>query len=152
MKDQLDQFVEQLQNQIYEETRAEFGETVYNRWREPKYMGRMELPDGYGRSRGSCGDNVEIFLRFKDGRVIDASFLSDGCMSSQVCGSFAAELALNLSPEELAGITGEKILDAIGGLPEENRHNAFVAAEALRQALNQYNSRPTGTKPPGHQP
>jgi nitrogen fixation NifU-like protein len=138
MADELDRFVEQLQAQIYEETRTEFGEKVYNRWRNPKYMGKMDLPDGYGKNRGDCGDTMEIFLRFKGDRVAEASFLSDGCGPSQVCGSFAAELAMNKSLEELAGISGEMILDMAGGLPEDNEHCAFVAAAALREALRNY--------------
>ncbi|MEW6079772.1 MAG: iron-sulfur cluster assembly scaffold protein [Thermodesulfobacteriota bacterium] len=152
MTDPLDQFVEQLQNQIYEETRAEFGETVYNRWRNPKYMGRMDLPDGYGKIKGDCGDTMEIFLKFKDDRVTAAAFMTDGCGPSQVCGSFAAELAIGKNPEELKAISGDVILKVIGGLPEENEHCAYIAAETLHQALRQHLDQKIKTTPAGNQP
>ena len=152
MTDPLDQFVEQLQSQINEETRAEFGETVYNRWRDPKHMGRMDLPDGHGKVKGDCGDTMEIFLKFKDDRVIAATFMTDGCGPSQVCGSFAAELAMNKNPDELAAISGDLILDIIGGLPEENEHCAYIAAESLRQALRRYIDQKAGAKPSERQP
>jgi len=138
MSDKLDQFVEQLQEKINKETREEFGETVYNRWREPKYMERMDLPDGYGCLKGSCGDTMEIFLKFKDNRVIAASFMTDGCGPSQVCGSYAVELAHGKSPEDVADINGEMILDIVGGLPEDNEHCAFLAASVLHEALDDY--------------
>lgn len=39
---------------------------------------------------------------------------------------------------ELMNITGEAILEKIGRFPEEDRHCAFLAAETLQEALNQY--------------
>jgi nitrogen fixation NifU-like protein len=81
---------------------------------------------------------MEIFLRLEGDRVKEASFFTDGCGSSTVCGSFAAELALGRTPDELIDITGERILEILGGLPEEDRHCAFLAAEALQEALNAY--------------
>ncbi len=147
MNDELDRFVEQLQDKIYEETRVEFGEKAYHRWRHPKYVGKMDLPDGHARITGTCGDTIEIFLRFKDNRVTAASFLTDGCGSSLVCGSYAAELATGKSPEELADISGKTILDILGGLPEDYEHCAFLAAEALRQAVYDYTGRQKATEP-----
>jgi nitrogen fixation NifU-like protein len=55
-----------------------------------------------------------------------------------VCGSFAVELAFGKSPDEILDITGESILRKIGGLPEEDKHCAFLSAEALQEALNNY--------------
>jgi len=55
-----------------------------------------------------------------------------------VCGSFAAELALGKSPDELVEITGDAILKILGGLPKEDEHCAFLAGETLQEALNEY--------------
>jgi nitrogen fixation protein NifU and related proteins len=93
---------------------------AYERWLKPLYMGGMRVPDGYGRITGTCGDTMEIFLRFERGRIKEANFKTDGCGSSTVCGSFAAELAHGKSPDELAEITGEVILKVLGGLPRKN--------------------------------
>ena len=138
MADKLDDFVKNLQNQIFDETRATYGEVVFQRWLNPLYMGVMNDADGYGRVTGSCGDTIEIFLRFEKGNVKEALFQTDGCGSSTVCGSFAAELALSQTPDELIEITGERILEVLGGLPKEDRHCAFLAAETLQEALNDY--------------
>ena len=62
----------------------------------------------------------------------------DGCGSSTVCGSFVAELALGNTPDELVEITVETILKIPGSFPEENRHCAFLAADTLQDALNDY--------------
>jgi nitrogen fixation NifU-like protein len=138
MSDSLDDFVQDLQKQIFEETKAAYGEIVYQRWRNPLYMEKMENSDAHAQVKGECGDTVEIFLKFKNDRTEEASFLTDGCGPSAVCGSFAAEMSIGKSPDEILEITGEAILKKLGGLPEEDRHCAFLAAATLQEALNTY--------------
>ena len=138
MADGFDEFARTLQQRIYEETREAYGRKAFERWRRPLYVGAMLNPEGYGCVKGICGDTMEIFLRFENDRVKEATFQTDGCGSSTVCGSFAAELAHGGTPDEVAEITGEMILEVLGGLPEEERHCAFLAAETLQVALDDY--------------
>jgi nitrogen fixation NifU-like protein len=138
MSDDLDDFARELQDQIYEETRRTYGQVAFERWLNPLYMGVMDNPDGCGRVTGSCGDTMEIFLRFEKGRVKEAVFQTDGCGPSAVCGSFAAELAHGKNPDDVADISGETILDILGGLPDQDQHCAFLAAETLQEALSDY--------------
>lgn len=138
MSNDLDDFVQDLQGQIYEETRAAYGDVAFERWLNPLYMGTIDNPDGYGCLTGSCGDTIQVFLKFENDQVQEASFLTDGCGASAVCGSFAAELSLGKSPDELVEITGDAILKILGGLPKEDEHCAFLAGETLQEALNEY--------------
>jgi nitrogen fixation protein NifU and related proteins len=147
MGSDLDDFVLELQEKIYDETRDAYGDVAFERWRNPRHAGRLEDPDGYGRVTGSCGDTMQIFLKFEGDRVQDASFETDGCGSSTVCGSFAAEMAIGRTPDELLEVTGEAILETLGGLPEEERHCAFLAAETVQEALNDYMVKGTGKVP-----
>lgn len=144
MNDRLDDFVNNLQQQIFEETKIAYGELGFSRWRNPLYRGAMDNADGHGRVVGSCGDTMQIFLKFENDRVKEASFLTDGCGSSTVCGSLAAELAHGRRAEELADITGDAILEVLGVFPEEDRHCAFLAAETVQDALGDYMRRQIG--------
>jgi nitrogen fixation NifU-like protein len=138
MSDRLDDFVNTLQDEIFEDTLKIYGEKAYQRWRNPLYMDSMQDPDGYGRITGPCGDTMEIYLKFKKGRVREASFQTDGCGPSLICGSFAAELALGKNTDELKDITHETILKVVGGLPEEDQHCALLAANTLHEAIDHY--------------
>ena len=138
MTDTFNHFVNELQNQIYEEMRAAYGQVAYERWLKPLFVGAIENPDGYGRVTGSCGDTVEIFLRFEHKMVKDARFQTDGCAASMICASFAAELACGKNVEEVAKISGDTILSILGGLPKEDRHCAYLAAATLQEALGNY--------------
>ncbi|MBW1783021.1 MAG: iron-sulfur cluster assembly scaffold protein [Deltaproteobacteria bacterium] len=138
MSDDFDDFARNLQEQIFEETKGAYGGVAFERWLNPLYMGRVDHPDAYARVTGPCHDTMEIFLRFEQGRVAEASFQTDGCGSSAVCGSFAAEMAHGKTPDELLDVTGEAILERLGGLPKEDEHCAFLAGETLQEALHEY--------------
>jgi nitrogen fixation protein NifU and related proteins len=142
-EDNMDDFVEKIQAQIFEETRKDYGEIAFQRWLNPLYVGPMENPDGCARVTGSCGDTMQIFLRFENDRVKEASFQTDGCGASAVCGSFASELAMGKTPDELIEVTGEEILKTLGRFPKEDEHCSFLAAGTLQEALNDYMIRQT---------
>ncbi|MGD9322252.1 MAG: iron-sulfur cluster assembly scaffold protein, partial [Desulfobacteraceae bacterium] len=69
MGDTMDDFVHEIREQIYEETKEAYGNKAYQRWLNPLFMGSMNNPDGYARSVGVCGDTMEIFLKFDGDRV-----------------------------------------------------------------------------------
>jgi nitrogen fixation NifU-like protein len=138
MSDNFDAFIENLQRQIFDEAKEALGELGFQRWRNPLYQGRMENPDAHARIKGTCGDTMEIFLKFEHDRVKEAAYWTDGCASSTVCGSLAAEIAIGKNPDELCEITGETILNILGRFPKEDEHCAFLAVETLQEALNNY--------------
>jgi len=47
---------------------------------------------------------------------------------------------------EILDITGEFILKKLGGLPEEDKHCAFLSADALQEALTDYMIKPKSKK------
>ncbi len=138
MTKELNAQLDELQEKIYDQTLEVFGPEVFKRWKEPAYMGRMENPHSYARLTGSCGDSVEIYLKFEEDRVSEVSFFSDGCGPSVVCGSVACELALGKDVENAASITGEDILHILKGLPEDKEHCAYLAAQALQETVHGY--------------
>ena len=136
MSPSFDDFADSLQEQINEEVIQKYGKRIYERWRNPRFMGPMENPTAHARVTGSCGDTMEIYLRLEEGVVKEASYTTDGCGCSAACASVACELAVGKRTEEIAGITGETIVDILEGLPEDDVHCAFLAAETLQIALS----------------
>lgn len=136
MKDALDAFVQSLQDRVDEDARRELGEIAFQRWKSPRYVGPIPDADATGALRGTCGDRITIYFKW-DGRIVThAAFDTDGCGPSQVCGSFAAEMAHGRTPEEILDISGEAILSSVGGLPEDHVHCAFLAAAVLHAAVD----------------
>jgi len=138
MNNQFESLLQNLQEHIFEETKRDFGDKVYQRWRNPRFMGIMHDADGQAKVTGPCGESMEIFLKFDDNRIVTASFQTDGCGPSVVCGSYAAEMALGKVPDDIFEITGASILTELGGLPPEHTHCASLAAESLQAAIDDY--------------
>ena len=137
-KSDLDKMVEEMQTSIINDARETFSEEVVNRWLNPRNIGRMENPDGVCSIRGPCGDTMEIFLRVRDGRIANATFMTDGCGTSIAAGSMATDLAIGKTVEKVLKVSKEVILDELGGLPEESEHCALLASNTLREAIKDY--------------
>lgn len=82
---------------------------------------------------------MEMFVRVRDGVVVECGFQTDGCGPTAVCGSVATEMASGKDlVDALGAVSAGAILDVLGGLPEEHVHCARLAAETLRLALADY--------------
>ena len=138
MKNPMDDFVDKLQEQIFEESKETYGEEVFSRWQNPRCMGRMADASSVGRVTGPCGDTMEIYLQIDGYLIQKASFFTDGCGSSVACGSVAADLATGKEFDEAGLIGGETILQVLKGLPAEEHHCAYLAAEALQVAIHEW--------------
>ncbi len=138
MEQDIDEFAEMLQKQILDQARKLYSETVIDHWMHPRNFFPMDNPDGYARVTGPCGDTMELFIRIRDGQVADASFLTDGCITSIATGSIAVEMATGRSVADAQAISPNDILDRLGGLPTESEHCALLASNTLREAVMNY--------------
>ena len=130
--------VEQLQTKAFADARAAYGDKGFERWRNPRFNGVLEDADAEGGLKGGCGDTIHIYLKFEHNRVAKASYTTDGCGSSALCGSFTAELAHGRDPEELLELEPEDVLNKIGTFPEAEKHCATLSIKALQEAVNNY--------------
>src|SRR3989337_88262 len=95
----------------------------------------MRDPDGIGEETfDGCGDLARFYLKVVDGRVADVRFQTYGCGPTIAASSAGTELAAGRSLEDLVDLPEARVLDAVGGLPEERRHAAQVVALAIRAA------------------
>ncbi len=104
----------------------------------PVWYGRIDSPDGHARVSSDCGDAIEMFLRLRDGRIEEARFKSDGCLTTVAAAQAAAEMAKGKTVRECLGINQSSIIAYLDGLPANQEHCAFLAALALQRALRNY--------------
>ena len=134
--DMLDQLADQLQSRIDENEAEVFSRKTLEEARHPSNIGPMENPDGMVRRTGSCGDTMEMFVRFEDDRLVDITFTTDGCGATLACGSMLTKMAKGLTVEEVMSITDQDLIHNLDGLPEENLHCARLAVATLHGAVN----------------
>lgn len=138
MAGNFEDLMKDLQQRIFQETKDTYGEQVFERWLQPKHLGKMPNATASARITGSCGESMEIYLIIEDDTVTEASFYTDGCGASVACGSAAAELATDKTLDEVALVGEEVIIETLGRLPEDHQHCALLAAETLQMAIHNY--------------
>jgi nitrogen fixation NifU-like protein len=138
MAEKFDDPFKELEQSIMEDMKRVYSEKTIDHFLNPRNLGEIPAPDGVGKIIGLHGNTMEIYLKVKDGRVMNASFWTDGCGTAIASGSMVTELAKGKSVLEVQRITQQDILDALGGLPEDSLHNAFLAANTLKEAIKDY--------------
>jgi nitrogen fixation NifU-like protein len=130
--------VDKIQGEVFREAKEILGEKGFERWRNPKFCGPIPGADSYAKLKGECGDTMEMYLKIEGNRVAQVGYMTDGCSSSAIAGSFAAEIAAGKTFEDVLDLRGDDVLQAIGRFPENERHCAHLAVRTLQEALNRY--------------
>ena len=116
-----------------------YNETVLEHFNNPRNVGESERKDGVGQvTSPSCGDTTFIYLDVEDGVIQDIKFKTFGCAAAIASSSMLTEMAKGLTLEEAKKLTNAQIVDSLGGLPEVKIHCSVLAADALRQAIEDY--------------
>ncbi len=104
----------------------------------------MENPDGIAKVTGSCGDTMEIALKFNGPKVEDVHCWTDGCAISKMCVETVGMLARGKTFPELNTIDTTAILERVGKLPDTHMHCAVLAETTLKKALSDYRQKNPG--------
>ncbi len=86
----------------------------------------------------SCGDYLTVYLKVKDNRIKEISYLVFGCCASIATSSMTSVLAKGKTLEEALNITEEDIIQALDGLPENKVHCSNLGVSVLRSAIENY--------------
>jgi len=129
---------------------TDYSEKVLDHFRNPRNVGVLENPDGYGKvGNPVCGDLMEMFIKVgkndKGEDIIeDIKFRTFGCGSAVSTSSMVTEMAKGQTLEDAYKITRQDVADELDGLPPIKMHCSNLAADALQAAINNYR---TGSKP-----
>ncbi|WP_163470078.1 Fe-S cluster assembly scaffold protein NifU [Fusobacterium sp. IOR10] len=120
----------------------EYTEKVMDHFSNPRNMGVIKDPDGYGKiGNASCGDIMEIFLKIDDNIITDVKFRTFGCASAIASSSVSTEMVLGKTVDEALEITNKVVVEALGGLPAVKMHCSVLAEEAIKAAIEDYMSK-----------
>lgn len=124
-----------------------YNEKVMEHFKNPRNVGGMENPDGVGRVGDPiCGDVMELYIKVKDGVIVDAKFKTFGCAAAIATSSMVTEMVKGKSVEEALEISNKAVVEALDGLPPAKVHCSVMAEDALKAAIENYLSK--STSPP----
>lgn len=104
----------------------------------PLNFGPLRGADGNARITGPCGDTMEFWVKIDKGKVSFATYTTDGCSHSIICGSAAALLAMGKTPDFVKEFKPEYVLAIARDIPEESAHCALLAVKTLKAAVDDY--------------
>jgi len=116
-----------------------YSKKVMDHFLNPRNVGEIKNPDGYGKvGNPVCGDIMEMYIRVKDDHITDIKFKTFGCGSAIATSSMVTEMAKGLHVDEALGITRNDVAGKLDGLPPQKMHCSNLAADALHEAIKDY--------------
>ncbi len=121
---------------------ALYSEKVMDHFRNPRNVGVIEDANAIGEvGNAKCGDIMKMYLKIEDGIIEDVKFETFGCGSAIASSSMATEMIKGKPVEEAAQLSNKAVAEALDGLPDYKMHCSVLAEEAIKSALEDYNSK-----------
>ncbi|MEN6321379.1 MAG: iron-sulfur cluster assembly scaffold protein [Syntrophaceae bacterium] len=125
-----------------------YTDRVIDHFSNPRNVGEMEDADGYALvGDPSCGDQMKLWIKVKDGMISDIKFKSFGCPGAIATSSMATELAAGKTIAEAKQLTDDDVILALGGIPENKRHCSLMGINALLAAIKDYEKKQLTSNP-----
>ncbi|MEW6558037.1 MAG: Fe-S cluster assembly scaffold protein NifU [Elusimicrobiota bacterium] len=117
----------------------QYSSKVMEHFQNPRNVGEIPDADGIGNvGNPICGDIMRLYIKVKDGIIVDAKFKTFGCGAAIATSSMVTEMVKGKSVDEALKISNRAVAEALGGLPPVKMHCSVLAEEALRAALDDY--------------
>jgi len=128
-----------------EQEQIGYSKKVMEHFMNPKNVGAIENPDGYGKvGNPVCGDLMEMFIKVKDDIITDIKFRTFGCGSAIATSSMVTEMAKGMHVDKAMKMTRDDVADELDGLPPRKMHCSNLAADALHEAIKDYKKKKEG--------
>jgi len=119
-----------------------YSNKVMDHFKNPRNVGEIENPDGVGHvGNPVCGDIMELYIKVKDGIIVDAKFKTFGCGAAIATSSMVTEIVKGKSLKEALKTSNKTVAEALDGLPAVKMHCSVLAEEALKLAIENYLSK-----------
>jgi nitrogen fixation NifU-like protein len=116
-----------------------YSDKVIDHFTNPRNVGEIENADGVGEKvSSSCGDRMKVFLKVEDGIIKDIKFQTYGCGAAIASSSMMSEMVVGKTLQEALDLTNDQVADALGGLPAPKLHCSNLAADAMHEAIKNY--------------
>jgi nitrogen fixation NifU-like protein len=119
-----------------------YSDKVMDHFTNPRNVGEITDADGVGKvGNPQCGDVMWLYIKVKDDRIEDIKFKTFGCGAAIATSSMITELARGKTIEEAKKISRGDVADALDGLPPVKMHCSNLAADALLEAIKDYEAK-----------
>lgn len=117
-----------------------YAENILENYKNPQNKGILKNPDiVVSESNPLCGDVVSVYLKFRDARVFDISFMGSGCAISQASASILSEFVKDKSLDEIKGLNEKDVVRLLGiNISPVRMRCATLALEGIKKGVEKY--------------
>jgi nitrogen fixation NifU-like protein len=116
-----------------------YNKKVLKEFQNPSNMGEIKNPDGRGIvGNPTCGDVMEVFLKIKEGKIVDIKAKTFGCIAAIATTSVLTKLVKGKTVEQAMKITKQDIIKKFGEMPPIKVHCSVLGLDALHKAIEDY--------------
>jgi len=124
---------------------ATYSEKVMDHFMNPRNVGEIPDADGVGTvGNPVCGDMMAFYIKVEGDRLADVKFKTFGCGAAIAVSSMVSELARGMTLDEAKALSNEAVADELGGLPANKMHCSNLGADALHEAIADYEKKKEG--------
>ena len=121
---------------------ALYSDKVMDHFQNPRNVGKLDDASGIGEvGNAKCGDIMRMYIKVRDGVIVDCKFNTFGCGSAIATSSMATELIKGKPVEEALELSNKAVVEALDGLPAYKLHCSVLAEEAVKAAVKDYYDR-----------
>ncbi|RMF54905.1 SUF system NifU family Fe-S cluster assembly protein [Candidatus Woesearchaeota archaeon] len=91
-----------------------YKENILDHYKHPRNFGEIKNSFCQEESNPLCGDEVKLYVKVENGKVIDAKFVGKGCAISMAATSMLTEKIKGMAFAELEKLGKDDILEMIG--------------------------------------
>ena len=130
-----------------------YSDKVLEHFKNPRNIG--SIPEGPDVGVGTvgnpiCGDIMKIFIKVgrrpsfakaterSEEYVEDVKVQTLGCGAAIATSSMATEMIKGKPLSEAEELSNQAVVEALGGLPEVKKHCSILAAQAIKEAIEDY--------------
>lgn len=121
-----------------------YSKKVMEHFTKPKYFGKINNPDIIGNAGNPrCGDLLTLYLKIDKStkKIKEIKFETLGCAAAIAASDMICKLAKGKTMEQALNITFQDVSGELGTLPPLKIHCAQLVTEALKDAINKFNSK-----------
>lgn len=114
-----------------------YKQKIIDHYKNPRNQGELEDFTYRAQVANSvCGDELTIFLREEDGKIVEVGYKGTGCAISMAGISMLSEKLKGMTVKQIAELPNEFVLELLGMEGKSPRLKcALISIEAARRAV-----------------
>ncbi len=127
-----------IREKVIAEAEQKFADETFQHLRCSLNNARMADAHASTCVTGECGSSMEIYLKFRNDYIEEATYVTDADAGARMCGSCATELAIGKTCSQIMKLSIKDVLQRVGRSGTDAEKCALFALSALQKAVKDY--------------